>query len=633
MGTFEDNIRNKFNSAEVPMGTGAWDAFEHKLDGAQMSDLLFTQKVVNALEFSLVPYSPEHWKAMHQKLDLDVEGNFENKIRSKFSEAKFAGSVVGWEDMLSKLDVTNTGDFDKSAKEKFNEEEVEYNEEHWKEMEKILDKDKKPAFWAYLAIGALAIGATVMWGLSGDNLEVIAEDKISETAQDLGALLEVNKDVTTLSSEEFEKLGDEIGAANSNTEILSIEEAREKAAFDKLEREFRKNQLHLVLEGNSKRSKRSARNVGDKSKRKVGKSGELNANQGGSSASNMLTGSGTSSILSSVSNESTNEEEQFGMAEMIVENVALSEPYLDYQFTDVEFDKRKVRKAVLHSGLLPYLNFWDQVAATGMTGKNQASLFTSQDWKVFRRYGKQVDFQFNVPFQVLGGFEHRFDNSGFAIGTYLSNNCQNNWVYNAVNVSGSYEKSLNNSVLRFGVGLSYNRNHLLTEGLTLRDQVSVATSPINETNLDELKVPAESLIRTQFGVMLANEHFMFAFNVSDPLMVRINYNNDRSMKHEGLASGTISLSNAVKASGLIKVGYQESTYFSPAISVSKENSWFMLTEFEELNRYIFTLGYEFSQFRAYTSYGHVTKREVESSITDLFSQSGHVAVGVTYTRQ
>ena len=83
---------------------------------------------------------------------------------------------------------------------------------------------------------------------------------------------------------------------------------------------------------------------------------------------------------------------------------------------------------------------------------------------------------------------------------------------------------------------------------------------------------------------------------------------------------------------MAKVTLEEAVYFTPAIALTKENSWFLLTEFEELHRYVFTVGYQFSNFRTYGSYGHVTRREVESSIIDLFSQSGHVAVGLVYTR-
>lgn len=637
MGAFEDNIRSKFKSAEVPLGSGSWDAFEHKLDGAQMSDLLFTQKVVNALEFSLVPYSPEHWKAMHQKLDLDVEGNFESDIRSKFSEANFAGPVVGWEDMLSKLDVVDVADFEESIKEKINTGEVEYNKKDWKAMRKMLDDDKNPVLWAYLLVGALALGAAAMWGLSENEINNVAEKRSSGSVEMLstenGVELQ-NQDDVNLSPEHLTVGSELISTAISNVSkrsqsdaTLNHESETKRKLRQRLERKFRNKQGVLLAKNAIKKKEIASANKNGKIGGDARSVQKITGSRSGGGKNSL---GGSSEEIASDANEST-QDELFAVAEMNQEKVALSEPYLDYQFTDVQYEQLKVRKSVLHVGLLPLLNFWENAAATGLSGKNQVSLFSSQNWKVYKRYGKQVDFEFNLPFQQLAGYEHKFDKSGFAIGCYMGSKWQDNWIYSTVNATGSYEKELSNSVLRFGAGISYKRNQLQTEGLTLIDQVSASTT-VNETSLDDLKVPAEKYLTTNAGVLLANENFMFAYNVSNPIIVRINYNNERKLSHAGIASGTVWLSGALKLSGIVKVTRDESTYFTPIISISKDNSWFVLASFEELNRYIYTLGYQFSKFRAYTSYGHVTRREVESAITDLFSQSGHVAIGLTYTR-
>jgi hypothetical protein len=634
MGTFEDNIRDKFNSAEVPMGTGDWGAFEHKLDGTQMSDLLFTQKAVNALEFSFMPYSPEHWKAMHDKLDLDVDGNFESKIRSKFSEANAVGSVVGWDEMLSKLDAVDAGGFEKSVKEKINKEEIEYEQKHWKAMEKMLDKDKRPALWAYVLIGVLALGVTAMWVVSENDSAKLAQTHVNS---------EVEKIEEVVSQPQMVEVSSDDLVEDPNQQSVSIPEI-DKGVYEpsselerkylygysptsgRSEREFITEQKKLVAE-----SRRKRKHISSYYKKSNAVGGSVGGSAQGGTGGNHEPSN--TNLLTANFKSSTSEEQLFAMAEMEEENVAFSEPYLDYQFTEVKYNKPIVKKSVLHVGLLPWLNFWDNAAATGLSGKNQVSLFSSQDWKVYRRYGNQVDFEFNQPLQILGGYEHGFQNSGFAVGTYLRNKWQNNWVCSMVNLSGSYEKELSGSVLRFGAGVSYKRNQLLTEGLTLIDQVSETASSFNERELDEFKVPAETYLMSNFGVMVANKHFMFAYNMTDPIIIRLNYNNEKLVTHTGIASGTVSLSNAVKVSTMVKVTKVESTYFTPAVSLTKENSWFLLAEFEDLNRYIYTVGYQFSKFRTYASYGHVTRKEVESSITDLFSQSGHIAVGLIYTRQ
>lgn len=638
MGMFEDNIRKKFDEAEVPLGSGSWDAFEHKLDGAQMSDLIFTQKVVNALEFSLVPYSPEHWKAMHEQLDLDKEGNFDSKIRSKFSEgAELVGPAVGWEDMLSKLDVVGADGFESTVKEKLDEAEVEYQKEHWKAMERMLDKDRRPAFWAIFTVGLVLTGALAFWGVPSD-------DSVGLT----------NEKKTVKNKVEFDiKSNDEVNKAGIQEELIAKESVDGKVDESKLitvqsdheqtegrdgklsEREFVTRKRRLAREERikaqyvafSKRlNKKDGGTIGGGARGQLGGGIAGGVNDRSHGVSNGV------NVANFNSGSNSSEDDQINMPEMIEEGVALSEPYLDYQYTEVQLKKVSTKPSMLHVGLLPWLNFWDNAAATGLSGKHQFSLFSSEDWKIYRRYGKQVGFEFNQPFQMLAGYEYRSDRTGNAVGTYVSNTWHNNWICTSANISGSTEKNLGNSVLRIGVGMAYKRNQLVTEGLTLRDQVSQTASNFNETALDELKVPAEIYISSSAGLMLINKHFMFAYNIGNPILLRVNYNNEKKITHTGIASGTLSLNNGVKLSGLVKISVQEDTEFTPALSFSKNDKFFLLSEYENLNRFVNTLGYQFPKLRAYVSYGHVSGRVLESAITDLFSQKGHVVVGLTYTR-
>jgi len=645
MGTFEDNIRKKFNSAEVPFGADDWGAFEHKLDGAQMSDLIFTQKVVNTLEFSLVPYSPEHWKAMHLKLDLD--GNFESKIRAKFSEgAEAVGPAVGWEDMLSKLSVADAGDFETGLKEKLNEEEVDYNEEHWKEIEKILDKDRKPVLWAFLVSGVLLLGAAGIWGIArnesveasnfNNNVNSTIEHANNGRAnvggdkdQKVNSVVTIVGDGSEIALEpnsgkmsiQNSKHHINVPQTNSNNDGFPTQAERDYVAKYRLEAEKNKN----------RKTAGSLGSKDDKGRRNMG------GGSAGVGSDRTQSESGESSLSYTINNtgskESTKEEDELLiMDDLGEENVAMSLPDLAYQFTEVQYEKVKTKESVLHVGLLPWLNFWDNAAATGLSGKNQVSSLFTQDWTIYRRYGKQVGFEFNQPLKVLGGYEYKSPTSGFAIGTYISNQWQNNWVCSSVNVSGSYEKKFDKTILRVGAGMSYKRNQLFTEGLTLRDQVSQSTSNYSETALDELKVPAETYISSNVGLLVASKYLMFSYNVGNPLLVRFNYKNEQTVSHTGIMSGTAYLRKDIKVSGMAKFAVAGGTSFTPALSVSKNDSWFLITEFQDLSRCVYTFGYQFSNFRVYSSYGHVIRREVESSITDLFSQTGYVAVGLTYTR-
>ena len=142
MGKFEDDIRERFRAAEQLYSADNWQELERKLDGAQMSDLLFTQKIVNAFEFSLMPYAASHWQEMRKNLDLELSDNFESKVRSRFSEVSHVGPVMGWEKVSANISSESGDDFEQQVKEKFEQSSGDpvaaYRNDHWVQFEKML---------------------------------------------------------------------------------------------------------------------------------------------------------------------------------------------------------------------------------------------------------------------------------------------------------------------------------------------------------------------------------------------------------------------------------------------------------------------------------------------------------------
>ncbi len=723
MGKFEDDIRERFHAAEQSFSADNWNELEHKLDGAQMSDLLFTQKIVNAFEFSLMPYAASHWQEMRQNLDLELSDNFESKVRSRLSELSHLGPVMGWEKVSAGINSGSGDDFESRVKEKFDQSSedqgVAYQDDHWVRFEKIFFQESSSIGQTLHAVALFAMGAMVVAFLISESPAVGGrgdfihdfltlddnfyqgrdrDEKLNRVGgfeQDpLGNhpayakinelknkrpeehINEKNKNIRSVSSNDRNELNNKLNNKFNNkfnnklNNELDSKWSKPPSTIYFTQLDNNTNNSHnsegkgvFFTEFNhSKNTEFSDTDAANSSKGNQSSnenrraleedqisSSELNPLSGASEdrSSEQMERDYLTGQVEDVSGQIIDKEkdrlessqdlialqkELLVIASMAKQQVQMSVPELVKQTEKLSTSITERSKPLMHAGLLPWLNFWENAAFTGMNGKHQASLYASQNWKRYRRDGKEVQFEWNQPLMMLGGYEHAFQKSGFAVGSYFSNQWQNNWVRSELNLSGAYEKIIGGTTMRLGAGISFQRNKLLPDGLTLREQVSDSPQLIRERRLKDEKVSSETFLSGKTGLMITNKYLIFSYNLINPAIIRFNYKNLTDILHEGMLVGTGSLGNGIRMSGMLKAHNHEELDFTPGISISKDQSWFALTEYEDLYRFVFTLGYEFSHFRAYASYGHVTDRELESSISDLFSQTGHVAAGITYTR-
>lgn len=644
MSKFEENIRKAFEQAEVQFNKDAWMDFDQRLDKVQMQDLLFTEKLSSRLNFAVVPYAPEHWEQIKDKLDIEDTGQDIDQVsKNIFDDAVYTGPVMGWDRMsamldeqeLSNQDFAGESSFESKVKSKFDEASVTYKEEHWKDLLSRMEGKKRRVFWPYVALVAVGLGVGTYIGLdnsqfgNGANVEANNKTKTeslrTEKSRDAGNK-KLNGDGSLPASvKEISLDAEEESAEKEN--ILNKEKVLNRAdrvIMSSTGVSSSRNNPMISVTTNQNPQNGSAniggRNNGDQRNNMTGGQG---ATTSASGQQNNGAGSGSSS--SGVNQSDAQGAPIASVADMEQLGVPMSEPVLEFQFTpDRLHPLDESREQLVHSALLPELNFWNNSAATGMAGEHNLSAYFSEDFKILNQYGEVLGTEFNQPMVGVLGYEFHSVKKGVSLGTFLSNKTNNKWNCTSFNVSVAAEKEVSNLTVRVAGGLNANRNQLKSEGLEFTELGAGGSS-------QTVHVAPETFVSANAGVMVVHEHYLLSYNLGGPVVFRMNYENEGKLVHDITAAGTANLGSRVQASALCQINYGDTLSLSPGVALTKDNRWLFSTNVEDMKRFVFGFGVQQGDIRTYVRYGSVNKRETGRIIQDLFAYNGTVVFGFNYT--
>ena len=604
MGKLENNIKRKFDAAAVPLTPDAWSSFEKKWDQVQMSDLLFTQKVVNTMEFSMVPYAPNSWGKMEKQLDqIALEKAFKDKLET----AVYSAPVVGWDALSEKLSEANLSSFEKGLKSKLVSGSVAYNPTHWNAIKGKLGTSKKIKF-AWITSAVVLIAGLYFWSPSQQDQLVNGMEVKKESISDSNpAELTVENQKNSEFKATVSKPTTETKVRAVNSEELSVVTG-EKIT---LEEDKVKKTGELIALLNNNKQERATEFLAFTllSKKQNG------SDQGNYSEHHQLDADHGLQVVA---------------IQAAQQQLGQSIPELEKTKTRVDANT-VAAESKIHIGLSPWLQFWDNPAVTGMYGNHQVSALVDQEWKSYQSYGENVGFKWNQPLIAKIGYDRKIANSPFALGAYVAQEIDENWNRGVLNLSGSYQKSIQTNVLDVGLSVNYLHNQLQKDGLLFKEQnLSNGNHLVTEKKLETVDVPAQQSLMLNIGMMWRSKHYFIVYNALSPLSIDIKGSSAATLEHNAIVGVHLPIQK-LKTTALLKTERSVEFYFSPGIAISYNNHWFFTSEYEQLERFTFSLGRQFNNgFRAHISYGAVRKRDLEFYIRDVYSQRGHLGLSLNY---
>lgn len=597
MGAFEDKIKFKLEEGKIPLRPDVWSGMETRLDNVQMSDLVFTQKLSNALNYSVIPYAPEHWKNMNKRLDDGARSqSMEKSLQSKFAQASISASPRGWDSLLSKLEGKEKA-FEGKVKSKLEEGSIGYNSDHWNAIASQLPRSKSRL--PYYMAAALASLVILSYGVY--QFSSIREKE--KNASTVSKKLNSNKELP-VNQQNY----------NSKNEVVA---PNLEGSFSPLDNGSADSDGNLELRST---------NTGQIQNNNV-------AVANNKFPSLLVPGLTQKEVPSNKQSESLIAESKELQAIELgneLDAVNLELPSLSEQNSIIEtVDLRP--DLTLHIGLSPWLTMVNNPVFTGIYGKRQVSLNYDQEYKSFFQYGNNLENRWNHPLILKGGYEQQLNRFGLNVGGAIVSKNTDSWRYTTVDLNLAKEQNLGDFKIRIGVDVELQRNKLLTKELSLLEQSSGNSVQSELISVDQ-KIPVDQYITVGAGLMVMNKYLMFSYRIENIGWVRLNYNNEKVFNHEVMTIINVPMGAQYGLSAISRFEYDGVNYFmSPGLAFSYKNGLYALGEYQYMNRAILNVGYQFnSGLRVFAAYGQSSQKELESRLRNMYSYSGHIGFGVNY---
>jgi hypothetical protein len=155
---FDQLIRTKLQSYEVPEGPSDWDALADRLDAN------FDAAIAEKLSTASVAYDPADWDAM----EASMPHPFDMAIAAKLGGLTYSAFDANWNQMDARLDA----DFDAEMRESMGQLELQPAAGDWEAMASMLDASQPIAWYQRLApVGdalLMVLLAALLWGPQPD---------------------------------------------------------------------------------------------------------------------------------------------------------------------------------------------------------------------------------------------------------------------------------------------------------------------------------------------------------------------------------------------------------------------------------------------------------------------------------
>lgn len=155
---FDQLIRTKLQSYEVPEGPSDWDALAERLDAD------FDAAIAEKLSTASVAYDPADWDAM----EASMPHPFDLAVAAKLGGLSYSAFDANWNQMDARLDA----DFDAEMRESMGQLELTPAAGDWEAMASMLDASQPIAWYQRLApVGdalLIVLLAALLWGPQTD---------------------------------------------------------------------------------------------------------------------------------------------------------------------------------------------------------------------------------------------------------------------------------------------------------------------------------------------------------------------------------------------------------------------------------------------------------------------------------
>lgn len=579
MSKFEKDIKNKLNSGEVKFNPDHWEQLNKKLD-AQNQYTPFEKKIKDIFDNSEATAMTASWDDMNDRLNHSNPSDFNKKVKEIVAAESVPYSGDAWEDMRDQLSNQDLTPFESSIKNKFKNNEATYDPAHWDDMKARLDaKKKRPIAW-WIWSGAAAIFIIGAIGISKLDNQKTPFDSVDHSNQSISSI-------------------------NNNVVVP-------------------KNTTKIDIANSTSKSEISNNSINNKV---YTKSTDKN---------NIKTPNAPVEIKSPAKNviSENNSKKKYGLINL---KNKTGELFLNLeQISKLAAFIKKPKQPQLHAAATLWLNFWDNPSTTGFYGKHQFSNKFNNAFETIK--SDKTDFgkiDLIQPIQNHFGYEYNIGKSGFAVGVFHKYLLKKNWNYNDINISASYKKSILPQLnIRLGASATFHQEQLAVNRLTLRER-ALYGDYIFTSELGDFQAKTENYISYNIGGFIEHPYFFLGYTAENFNQTFTNKTTEEIITKHRLIAGThITILDKVKASAMLKYEKNLISTYSPAIGITFNNKYFIVGEYNKLNRYDLSIGYNWQQrLRIMGTFGikQTTDEDYQLNLDHFQEREGYVSVGAYLT--
>lgn len=608
MAKFEDEIKRKLNEGEVNFNPDHWAQLNEKLD-AQNQYTPFEKKAKDILDGGVAGIPA--WDDMNDRLNHASPTDFEKSSKEILNSGNTSYSGDAWEDMRDELSNQDLSAFERAAKDKLKDQEVPYNPAHWADMEDRLDKKKKRpiGWWTWGGIAAaVVVGALAFSGAFN------SEKKKPGYTKDI----QLNEKQTP-GAPKMQQDESAFHPSTQETELASDVNSTENST--------------VVDAGMNNKANSGSRQHGMSRGFSSNKSNNTN---------NTTPAVADNDIEKELAIEDLTEEKKEELETL--KRLGIDAIDMKYAELGIGLDKislfsvnaKKPKRPQLHAAATLWLNFWTNPAVTGFYGKHQFSNCFKVNYETVEsensEYGK---FEFVQPIQNLVGYERQLGESGFSLGAYYRYTLKKNWNYNDMNISASYKKKiLPQTFIRLGASATLKHEQLDVKRLSLREK-SIYSDYIFTGELGDFRARSEHFISYDLGGFIDHPYFFAGYTAANVHQTFITKSEEEYLtQHLAMGGVHIPILNQLKASAMLKFEKGLVQSYSPSLGLTYQNKYYAVAEYNKMNRYDFSIGYNWNQkLRVLGTFAIKELPEYEHQLNlDRFEErEGSISVGIYYT--
>lgn len=625
-------IKNIFSRAKATYNPKHWEEIRSALDKAAIDEKQSEQNYKSQLSAASMPFSAEeiavNWSKIESKLNADV--SFEQKIKEKFDNAVIKEKPKGFEKVAEAIKNKKLTPQERIMQSILNSGKAPYNPKHWELFVKANYTGRKK--WL---VAASLITLLSLTGIGAYYFNSNLNESENVTVSDLNKI--TNKTINSNVKSRY----------NQNTENKSINYSTNKFSINQ-----NIDSISLV---NSYFNNKSSKNKTDIDFNQTSEKSSL--------TNNLITKSISSTNLDNnptldknpkntnivpnnnddqskiISNENNSElnliEEDIDLNEKKYQIINLNQRK---QFISFNSNPKKVARENLnlkepelnyHLGYVDIFGNNNSADIVGWFAENIVFVGFQQQWEKTFIDNEISNLNTTLPITTNLNFEKRLINN-FQIGLGYQRVNKENWLLNRYEGQLAYQIKLKNSLLKVGFGLSHEVDKIISDRLTLRQQIAL-TNEISESELQKGVIKPNKITNIQLSTGYYHKYFFGRINFyNQPIYSNRNILENQSVTQLDAGINFVEF-KAIRSS--IIGGYtinNLNSYHQICGSVSYKEKIAFNTTYNSNNNIRFNLINKFNHFRS-NIYWNSAVLKNELSFSDVSYLNGNFGLIINYT--